>query len=337
MKYLWLTLIFFACNAEKKQIQTNSSSKPIVIYSERKSHLLEPLLESYENKTGQKFELITDKAGPLVQKLKTEKEQTPADILITVDAGNLWYAANEGVLEAVNSEKLNNNIPSHLKDPNNLWFGLSKRARTIVYHKERVKESELSTYEALAEDKWKGKLCLRTSKKVYNQSLVAMFLKIWGKDKTQSILSGWVKNTTEIFSSDTKLIKAIAAGQCDIGIVNTYYLGRLLKDDAKFPVGLFWPNQKDKTKVHVNISGAGIVKNTDNKEAAVKFLEWLSETEAQEVFAKANLEYPVNKKAKLDSLVESWGSFEFNTDFPLFEAGLLQQEAIKLMNEVNYK
>src|SRR5690606_34109777 len=236
-----------------------------------------------------------------------------------------------GLLQPVESEVLSANIPETFRDPDNRWFGLSLRARTIVYSTERVKPEELSSYEALAEPHWKGRLCLRTSKKVYNQSLVAMLMAQHGEEATERIVRGWVDNlATEVFASDTQLIEAIAAGQCDVGIVNTYYYGRLLRDDPDIPVKLFWADQRG-SGVHVNVSGAGITTHAPHREAAQKFLEWLSQDESQSMFAGLNLEYPANPNVKADPLVLSWGAFKSNP-INLAKAGELQADAVRLMD-----
>jgi iron(III) transport system substrate-binding protein len=313
-----------------------SISKELTIYTSRKEHLLKPLLEKYTKDTGVKFKLKTGKDGALIQSMIAESDNSPADILMTVDAGNLWFAKNSGLFSKVNDGKLIKNIPAHLKDNDNYWFGLSIRARTIVYHPDRVKPNEIISYENLAAPEFKDRLCLRTSKKVYNQSLVSMLIFELGKEKTKKILTGWVRNNVKIFSSDTKLIKAIEAGQCDLGIVNTYYLGRLQKENKNYPVKIYWPNQSS-FGVHVNISGAGVTKTSKNKKEAIKFIEWLSSDRAQSTFAKTNLEFPVLKSAKLGPVTSSWGNFKSNTTFQLTRAGELQGEAIKLMQEVGYK
>jgi len=308
----------------------------ITVYSARKEHLIKPLFDTYSEKTGVQIRYITDKAGPLLARLKAEGANTPADMMMTVDAGNLWQAAKSGVLSSVESEVLNKNIPAHLRDPAKQWFGLSIRARTIVYNTDRVKAADLSSYEDLADPEWKGRLCLRTSKKVYNQSLVAMMIARHGEEKTSQIIEGWVANlATQPFSNDTKTMQAIAAGQCDVGIVNTYYFGRLQKKDPNINLALFWPNQ-DSTGVHVNISGAGITKHAKNREAAIKLLEWLSSEEAQQKFAALNMEYPVNPAVAADSVVAAWGDFK-GDDLNVAEAGKLQSEAIKLMDRAGYR
>ena len=311
-------------------------AKEIVVYSARNEQLIKPLFDTYTKETGVQIKFITDKEGPLLQKLKAEGKDTPADILMTVDAGNLWLASKEGVLQPLKSEVLEKNIPKHLRDPNNQWFGLSVRARTIFYNKDKVKPSELSTYEDLANPKFAKRLCLRTSNKVYNQSLVAMMIAKHGEKKTQEIVSGWVKNlATDVFPDDTKLLEAIHAGLCDIGIANTYYYGRLMEKTPDLKVGIFWPNQKS-DGVHVNISGAGITTHSKNKAEAIKFLEWLSSEKAQNLYADVNLEYPVNKKVKVDAKVAQWGEFKENI-INVNKAGELQADAVKLMDRANYK
>ncbi|MDX1335727.1 MAG: Fe(3+) ABC transporter substrate-binding protein, partial [Gammaproteobacteria bacterium] len=308
----------------------------ITVYSARKEHLIKPLFDTYSEKTGVQIRYITDKAGPLLARLKAEGANTPADMMMTVDAGNLWQAAESDVLSPVESQVLNKNIPAHLRDPGNQWFGLSIRARTIVYNTDRVKPADLSSYEDLADPKWKGRLCLRTSKKVYNQSLVAMMIARHGEEKTSQIIEGWVANlATQPFSNDTKTMQAVAAGQCDVAIVNTYYFGRLQKKDPNINLALFWPNQ-DSTGVHVNISGAGITKHAKNRDAAIKLLEWLSSEEAQQKFAALNMEYPVNPAVAPDAVVAAWGDFK-GDDLNVAEAGKLQAEAIKLMDRAGYR
>ena len=308
----------------------------LVVYSARNEQLIKPLFDAYTGETGTKISFITDKEGPLLQRLKSEGENTRADLLITVDAGNLWHAAREGVLQPVESVVLTSNIPSNLRDPSNQWFGLSLRARTIVYSTDRVKPEELTTYEDLGKPAWKNRLLLRTSKKVYNQSLVAMLMAEYGEEKTEQIVRSWVDNlATEPFSNDTKVMEAILAGQGDVGIVNTYYFGRLLKKDPNLKLALFWPNQKT-SGVHVNVSGAGVTRYAKHKDAAIKFLEWLSSEKAQNLFADANMEYPVNPKVKAHPYVAAWGEFKASGQ-NLAIAGQIQEAAIKLMDRAGYR
>lgn len=313
-----------------------ASSQDLVVYSARNEHLIKPIFEAYTEKTGIDIAFITGKEAALVQRIQAEGERSPADLLITVDAGNLWFAAETGILRPIASEVLQTNVPAHLRDPQNRWFGLSIRARTIVYHRDRVTPDQLSTYEALAGPTWRGRLVLRTSQKVYNQSLVAMMLQDIGPERTREVVAGWVNNlAVPPLSSDTKVLEAIEAGVGDVGIVNTYYFGRLLKDNPNLPLRLFWPNQ-DTTGVHVNVSGAGVTTYAKHPEAAVAFLEWVSGPEAQNLFADVNMEYPVNPRNRPDPVVQAWGDFKANPR-NVADAGRYQADAIRLMDEVGYK
>jgi iron(III) transport system substrate-binding protein len=314
----------------------SAENEEIVVYSARKEHLIKPLFDLYTEKTGVKIKYITGKEGVLLERLKAEGNNTPADMLITVDAGNLWHAAQEGVLQPVQSETLNTAIPSNLRDPDGNWFGLSVRARTIVYNTNKVKPAQLRSYEELSDEKWQGKLILRTSKKVYNQSLVASLIADHGEEETSKIVQGWVTNLAAApFGDDTKALEAVAAGIGQVTIVNTYYFGRLMNKKPELPLAIFWPNQET-GGVHMNVSGAGITKYADNREGAVKLLEWLAGEEAQAQFAALNMEFPVNKAVAPDAVVAAWGTFKGS---PLNVAvyGKYQTDAIKLMDRAGYK
>lgn len=308
----------------------------IVVYSARKEHLIKPLFDLYTEQTGTPVRYITDKAGPLLQRLDAEGKRTRADLLITVDAGNLWQAGEKGVLASVTSPLLEANVPPHLRDPQQRWFGLSVRARTIVYSTERIKPETLSTYEDLADPKWKGRLCLRTSKKVYNQSLVAMMISHLGQEKAEQVVRGWVDNlAAPPFSNDTKTMQAILAGRCDLAIVNTYYYGRLQKEKPDVKLALFWPDQEG-YGVHVNVSGAGVTRHAPHRESAVKLLEWLSSADAQRLLADMNMEYPVNPRVPPAPEVAAWGDFKADT-LNVADAGRLQAEAVRLMDRAGYR
>lgn len=317
-------------------ISIAASADPLVIYSERNEQLIKPLLDRYSEVTGVEYQLLIDKSAPLIAKLKAEGKRTPADILITVDAGNLWHAAEQDVLATVNSEILEERVPANLQDPKNRWFALTVRARTIVFHKDRVNKSELSTYEALADAQWKNRLCLRTSKKVYNQSLVGSMINRLGADKTSEVVEGWVKNlATSPTSSDTKALEAMIAGQCDVALVNTYYFGRMQKANPDLPLEIFWPNQKT-SGVHVNVSGAGVTKHSNQPKEAQAFLEWMVSDEAQAMYASMDMEYPVVEGVSLDPIVAAWGKFTADAN-PIYKAGEFQREAVMLMDAAKYK
>jgi iron(III) transport system substrate-binding protein len=326
----------FAASAAAISLASFAQAEEVVVYSARNEQLIKPLFDAYTKQTGVQIKFVTDKEGPLMERLKAEAANTPADMLITVDAGNLWQAANQGLLQPVVSTTLNANIPAHLRDPKNQWFGLSVRARTIFFNSQKLKATDLSSYEDLADPKWKGKLCLRTSKKVYNQSLTAMLIDEHGEAKTEQIIKGWVANlATDVFADDTKMLEAIAAGQCEVGIANTYYYGRLMEKKPTLPISIFWANQNAKG-VHVNVSGAGVTKYAKNPAGAQKLLEWLSSDKAQNLFTDLDMEYPANPAVKADPKLLAWGPFKQNL-INVNKAGELQTSAVKLMDRAGYK
>lgn len=312
------------------------AAERLVVYSARIEALIKPMFEAYTRETGVEIQYVTDKEGALVERLKAEGANTPADLLITTDAGNLWQASQEGVLRAVESPVLEKAVPPQLRDPGKQWFGLSVRARTLFYNTRSVKPAQLSTYEDLADPKWRGKLCLRSSKKVYNQSLVAMLIAEHGEAKAEQIVHGWVANlAAEPFADDTRMLEAVAAGQCAVGIANTYYYGRLMEKKPDLPLGIFWANQTD-GGVHINVSGAGVTRHTRNAAQAQKLLEWLASPKAQNLFADVNLEYPANPAVAPDAVVKAWGSYKASP-LNVVEAGRLQATAVRLMDRAGYR
>ena len=308
----------------------------LVVYSSRADNLLKPVVAEYEKKTGTKVQLVGGQAGPLMEKIRAEGSNTPADVFITVDGGNLWQATQMGLLRPINSPTLKANIPASLRDPKNQWYGLSVRARTIFYNTNKVKPAELSSYAALADAKWKGRLCLRTSINVYNQSLVGTMIANLGAVKTEQIVKGWVANlAAPPFANDTAMLEAIGAGRCDVGIANTYYYGRLMDKQPNLPIGIFFADQQGKG-THVNVSGAGVTKFSKRPAEAQKFIEWLSGSEAQNLFADLNHEYPANPKVKPDPKVAKWGSFKQDV-INVSVAGSNQKRAVMLMRKAGYK
>ncbi|MFQ5839356.1 MAG: extracellular solute-binding protein [Candidatus Methylomirabilales bacterium] len=307
----------------------------VLVYSARIERLIKPMFDAFTAKTGIAVKYSTAKAAQLFERLKAEGANTPADVLMTVDAGNLWLAEQAGLLQGFQSTVIARNIPAHLRATDNAWVGLSVRARPIMYSTERVQPAELSTYEALGNPQWRGRLCLRTSRKVYTQSLVATTIKTLGERQTEEVVRGWMKNKPRIFNSDTKMLKAIAAGQCDVTIANTYYLARLQAKDPGFPVGVFWPNQNNRG-VHVNISGAGVTRHAQHRAAAIQLIEFLSSAEAQNLYADTNYEYPANPAVKPSTLILGWGEFKAD-QVDVAAAGALQAAAVKLLDRVGYK
>ncbi len=325
--------------------QPNSDVKqqPVVnLYSARHYDTDNALYESFTKKTGMKVNLVEAEADQLIERIQSEGANSPADVLITVDAGRLWRAKEAGVLQPINSQVLEAAVPESLRDLEGYWFGLSKRARVIVYNKDKVKPSDLSTYEALTDPKWKGRILVRSSNNIYNQSLVGALLAAHGPEKTEK----WVRGLAANFArppegNDTGQIKAVASGVGDIALVNTYYVVRLMKSDkpedkaVAEKIGVFFPNQSDRG-THVNISGGGVAKNAPNKEGAIKFLEHLASREAQEIFANGNSEYPVAEGTPVDSVVESLGKFKSDTlNAAIF--GRNNAEALKVMDRAGWK
>jgi len=319
-------------------IQAVQAAEPdsVTVYSSRKEHLIKPLFEAFTEDTGIRVKYLTGNGGSLLERIRFEGKNTNADIYMTIDAGNLWYASSQGLFQPIESKVLKENIPNHLIDPNNLWFGLSVRARTIVYHSGRVNPLALSTYADLASPKWRKRLCLRTSKKIYTKSLVSSIIYNKGYKKAGDIIAGWVKNLAATpHAKDSHILKSISAGQCDIGIVNTYYYASHKEKYPNTDLKLFWANQ-DTTGVHVNISGAGITKHASNPAGAKKLLEYLSSSKAQKILTSINNEYPANQSVSPSRNVSSWGSFKQDS-MNLSQAGKLQSKAVMLMQFKRYR
>lgn len=312
------------------------------VYSARKEALIKPLLDKFTEESGIKVNLITGKADALLKRLEIEGEATPADIFVTVDAGRLYRAKAADVLQAVSDEGLEKAIPSHLRDTEGHWFGLSQRARTIFYVKGKVKPEELSTYEDLADPKWKGRLCIRSSNNVYNQSLVVSLMEAMGDEKAQEWANGLVKNFAKPpAGGDTDQLRAAASGVCDVTLVNTYYFGRLINsknpadNELADKLAVFWPNQENRG-VHMNVSGAGITKYSQNKESAVKLLNFLVSPESQAWYAEVNNEYPVVEGSKISEALKSLGEFKAD-EVALSKLGERNRQAVQLMDRAGWK
>ena len=314
------------------------------IYSARKEALILPLLKRFKKETGISYRLVTGKADGLLKRLEIEGSLSPADVFITVDAGRLQRAKQAGVLQTIENLILKKRIPASLRDRENYWFGLSQRARTIIYNKVTVDAANLSTYEELASPAWKGQLCIRSSDSVYNQSLVASMIEVNGVEKTESWARGLVRNFARPpTGGDTDLLKATAAGQCSIALANTYYLGRLINSKksserkAAQNLAVFWPNQGEGDRgVHVNVSGAGVTKYARNIIEALSLLEFLVTDESQEWYAEVNNEYPVVEGAKISKTLESFGTFKADS-INLTILGVNNPAAVKLMDRAGWR
>jgi len=313
----------------------DAQAKPEIINIYTSRHYgVEPVFDRFTEETGIEIRFTTGSDSLLRERLKAEGANTPADMYIAVDAGNLWLAAQDGLLTALDNETLFNNIPENLRDPEGRWFGLTKRVRTLVFNPERVSPEELSTYEDLADPRWKGRLAMRPSTHSYTQSLVSSLIAAHGVERAETIVRGWAENDPVYIDSDTRLLEALAAGEADVAITNHYYLGRLLEDNPDFSIKVFWANQNNRG-AHVNISGAGVTAHAPNRENAIKLLEWLS-GDGQEMFASTNHEFPANPDIAAHPIIVEFGDY---TADPLdkSEYGRLQADAVELLHRAGYQ
>lgn len=311
------------------------------IYTTRQEVLIRPLLDAFEKESGIRVNVVFAREG-LIERLESEGKNSPADVLLTADVSYLLQAKAKGLLQPVRSAVLEAAIPAPYRDPDGAWFGLALRARPIMYAKDRVKPEELSTYEALADPKWKGRICVRSSSHVYNQGLVAAMIAADGAAAVEEWARGFAANLARPpAGGDRDQIKAVAAGECDIAIANTYYLAGMLKDtddpsqaEAARKVAIFWPNQ-DGRGTHVNISGGGVTASAQNRENAVNLLEFLVSDEAQRIYADAVNEYPVKPGVPAGEVVRGFGDFKADP-LSLAEIGRHQAEAVDIMDRAGW-
>ena len=323
-------------------LNSMATAAEVNVYSARKEALIKPLLNRFTKETGITVNLVTGKADALLKRLESEGRNTPADMLITTDAGRLHRAKQANVLQAISSATLNKIIPANYREPEGYWHGLSIRARPVFYVKGKVNPAELSTYEALTDKKFKGKICIRSSSNIYNQSLVASMIEANGVAATEKWAKGLVKNMARPpRGGDRDQIRAAASGQCDIAVANTYYFGAMsggkkAKDKkAAAKMALFWPNQ-DGRGAHVNISGAGVTKYAANKDNAVRLLEFLANKASQKWYAEVNHEFPIRSDVETSALLKSWGNFKSDA-INLSILGKNNPDAVKLMDRAGWK
>ncbi len=313
---------------------SGDDSETLRVYSGR-HYGIEMAFEQFTDETGIEVDFRTGNDSELRELIAAEGDDTKADAYITVDAGNLAAATEQGLFQPIDSPILDAAIPAELSDPDGNWYGLTIRARTIVYNPELLAAEEVpNTYEELAEPVWNGRVCLRDSSNVYQQSLVASLIAAHGEDEARRVVEGWADNA-EILGNDVLILESIADGLCEVGIVNHYYLGRMIEEDPDFPVALTWADQ-DGRGVHVNVSGGGVTRWSKHPELAQRFLEWLA-TDGQSVLVDANHEYPANPDIAPEALITE----RFGTDFvrdPLDAStfGALNPDAIRLMDEAGY-
>lgn len=330
--YITLCLIFlpFAVLAEE-----------VNVYSAQQEHLIRPILKEFEQDTGITVNIITGDKAQLITRLEQEGEFTPADLLLTVDIGNIWQANDKGLLQPIESEVLQEQIPEYLRGDEGYWYGLTTRARIIFYRPEDTDPSELSTYEALADAKWDNGILIRSSGNIYNQSLLASIIGHKGEDAARAWAEGVVENFARTpQGGDRDQLRALAAGEGKLAVSNTYYYGLLQNSenpqdrDYAEKIKPFFPNQ-DGRGTHVNIRGGGITKHAKNKDNAVKLLEYLASDKGQQFFAESNYEYPANPDVELPKTVASWGDFKRDT-MNLEEIGRLNAKAVRIFNEVGW-
>lgn len=336
-----LLVLLISCKEDKKS-QEPTKEQVVNVYTHRHYPSDQELFAKFEKQTGIKVNVVNAEADELIQKMTLEGEQSPADVLITVDAGRLVRAKDKGLLQSIDSEKLNAIIPSYLIGSDKQWFALTKRARVIAYAKDRIKPEQLSTYEDLGAANWNKKVLIRSSGNIYNQSLLASIIANDGEEAAKDWAEKMVANMARTpKGNDRDQVKAVVAGEGDIAVVNTYYIGKLV--NSKNPeevkagngVGIFFPNQSGRG-THINISGAGVAKYAPNKENAIKFIEFLASKASQEVFAEANYEYPVNNEVSPSELLQSWGTFKEDT-LALSKLGEFNKKAVLIFDEAGWK
>ena len=319
-----------------------AQGKELNVYSSRHYDIDKQLYEGFTAKTGIQVKVISAGAEQLIERIKREGASSPADVMITVDIGNLHRAKSEGLFQPVKSAELEKTIPANLRDPEGNWFGLSMRARLFVYDKTKIDPKLIQNYADLASPALKGKVLIRSSSNVYNQSLVASLINAWGMEKTEAWAKGLVANMArEPKGGDTDQIKAVAAGEGAVSVNNSYYFARLMASDKAEDkavvrnLAVVFPDQSGKG-THVNISGIGVIKSAPNKDNAVKFIEYLVSPEAQKIFAEGNFEYPVRAGVQPHPVIAAWGEFKADK-VSLAEVGRNSGEALKLMDRAGWK
>ena len=331
-------LIASACSTN------NETSNEVNLYSQRHYAVDELQYKNFTEKTGIKVNVVKANADELIERLKNEGGSSPADLFVTVDAGKLFNAREAGVLQKIPSESINQNIMGELRDPEGFWAPITYRSRVIVYSNERVKKSDLSTYEDLANPKWKNRLLVRSSSNAYNQALMSSLVANLGSENTESWASAVVSNfARDPKGSDRDQVKAIAAGQGDIAIVNSYYIGLLLASEkeeelnAGNSVSVFFPNQGESDRgSHINISALGLIKSSPNIENAIKLIEYLTSEEAQDVYVNNSYEYPANSMVEPSQIVKSWGEFKIDK-LNLNALGEFRPEALRIFDKTGWK
>jgi len=316
-------------------LATSGGGDKLTVYTARSHYGEEKPFKRFASNEGADLTLFGGDASSLYERLKNEGAGTRADVLITVDAANLWRAEQAGLLAADRDPAVERHVPADLRDPQGRWYGLTVRARTIMRSTKRVKPADAATYESLGDPRWEGRLCLRSGTSEYNVSFVADRIAKDGAAATQAMLKRWMANDPDILGSDTDVLKAIANGACDVGFTNSYYLGRELEEDPGFPVAPVWADQKGRG-THLNLSGIGIVKGADQKEQARKLVRFLTEPSRQRAFARSNHEFGVDSQADTTPEIKQFGSFK-RDPIDVAGAGEHLDDAVKMMSSVGWR
>ncbi len=318
-----------------------AGSRVVNLYSARHYGAVEEAFERFTRETGIEVRLSQGSVQSILERVQAEGTQTPADAVLLIDAGGLYLLAEQGLLEPVQSEVLDTNIPTNLRDPEGRWFGLSQRIRTLVYNSDNVRAEEApASYADLADPKWQGRLCLRPATHIYTLALVASMIETMGAEQAEEVVQGWVANDPQYIDSDTRILETVAAGGCDVAIVNHYYLARLLNETPDLPLQLVWANQ-DAAGVHRNIIGMGVLQSARNKPEAIALLEWLA-TEGQgatpDTLPGSNFEYPAKADAPVPEILATFGAPGSFTIDPIDLAayGANQAAAIELLQRAGY-
>lgn len=337
LKTFFLSIFIIGCS-------TNKKSNEINLYSQRHYTVDKKQYENFEKLTGIKVNVVKANADELIERLKNEGENSPADLFITVDAGKLFRAKDLGLLQKVTNSKITKNIDPSLIDKDGFWVPITYRARILVYSNDRVNKDELSTYQNLTNEKWKNRILVRSSSNAYNQALMSSIVANEGTEAAEQWASGLVENfSRDPKGSDRDQVKAIAAGQGDVAIVNSYYIGLLLSSSkqeelkAGKAVSVFFPNQgENESGTHINVSGIGLTKYSPNKENALKLIEYLTSKEAQKLYINTSFEYPVNPNVEPAEIVKNWGEFRRDS-LDLNLLGKFRKEAILVFDKSGWK
>jgi iron(III) transport system substrate-binding protein len=321
---------------------TTVAADEVNLYSARHYDSDEKLYQAFTEQTGIKVNLLEGDSDQLIERIQREGVASPADVMITVDAGRLWRAEQEGIFQNIESDVLSERLPEAMRHPEGKWFGFSQRVRAIFYNPENVDPNEITSYEDLTDPRWEGEVCIRSSNNIYNQSLLASMIEHHGEEGAEEWAQGIVNNMArDPEGGDTDQIRAVAAGECDLAVANHYYYVRLLESEdaadreTAEKVGILFPNQ-DGRGIHVNVGGAGVVEGAPNRENAIRLLEFLASEEAQELFAAGNYEFPAVEGAKMSETLESWGELK-KDEINISILGENNPEAIRIFDRVGWR